>query len=164
MQAEEITIADVSAKLRALRRARGWSLMDVEIMSEGRLKAVVLGSYERGSRTLSVKRALEILELYGVPASQLFTEKKTFDSPSDTRRMLDLRTINRRAQVEGPWRERFLLIARFTRSILESRQDWNGEVLSLRTEDSKIIALILDINKAELLRWLDDEKVLVATR
>jgi len=85
MQAEEITIADVSAKLRALRRARGWSLMDVEIMSEGRLKAVVLGSYERGSRTLSVKRAREILELYGVPASQLFTEKKTFDSPSDTR-------------------------------------------------------------------------------
>ena len=85
MQAEEITIADVSAKLRTLRRSRGWSLTDVEAMSQGRLKAVLLGSYERGSRTLSVKRALEILELYGVPASQLFTEKKTFDSPSDTR-------------------------------------------------------------------------------
>jgi transcriptional regulator with XRE-family HTH domain len=164
MHPDKITIFDISAKLRALRRARGWSLMDVEIMSEGRLKAVVLGSYERGSRTLSVKRALEILELYGVPASQLFTEKKTFNSPSDVRRMFDLRTINRRAQIEGPWQERFVLIARFTRSVLESRQDWNGEVLSLRAVDSQIIALILNIEKAELLRWLDDEKVLLTMR
>ena len=164
MQEEKITVSDISAKLRSLRRARGWSLSEVEVMSKGRLKAVVLGSYERGSRTLSVKRALEIADLYGVPASQLFTDKKSFDSPTDSRRMLDLRTISRRAQIESPAQERFVMITRFTRSILESRQDWNGEVLSIRNEDCRALALILNIERAELLRWLNDEKVLLAIR
>jgi transcriptional regulator with XRE-family HTH domain len=164
MQEEKITISDISAKLRSLRRARGWSLSDVEVISKGRLKAVVLGSYERGSRTLSVKRALEIAELYGVPVSQLFTDKKISDSPSDSRRMLDLRTLSRRAQIESPAQERFILVTRFTRSILESRQDWNGEVLSIRIEDCRVLALMLDIERAELVRWLNDEKVLLAIR
>jgi len=164
MQDERITISDFSAKLRSLRRARGWSLNDVEVMSNGRLKAVVLGSYERGSRSLSVKRALEIAELYGVPASQLFTDKKISDSPSDSRRMLDLRTISRRAQIVSPAQERFIMITRFTRSILESRQDWNGEVLSIRIEDCRVLALMLNLERDELVQWLDEEKVLLAFR
>ena len=164
MEEEKITISNISAKLRSLRRARGWSLSDVEVMSKGRLKAVVLGSYERGSRTLSVKRALEIVDLYGVPASQLFTDKLSSESPTEARRIFDLRTISHRAQIESSSQERFKLIARFTRSILESRQDWNGQVLSIRNEDCRALALILNLEKAELLRWLDEERVLLAIR
>jgi len=164
MHPETLTATDISAKLRSLRRARGWSLNDVEVMSKGELKAVVLGSYERGSRTLSVKRILQIAKLYGVPASQLFTDKSSYESPIETRRMLDLRTISRRAQIESPSRERFILMTRFIRSILESRQDWNGEVLSIRNEDCRVLSLILNIERAELIRWLDDEKVLLALR
>ena len=164
MQIERITVSDISARLRSLRRARGWSLSDVETLSEGRLKAVVLGSYERGTRALSIKRALEIADLYGVPVTQIFTDKKSSPREVQGRRMLDLRTISTRAQLATPSQERFIVIARFTRAILESRQDWNGEVLSIRSEDCRVLALILNIEIAELLRWLDDEKVLLAIR
>jgi hypothetical protein len=78
--------------------------------------------------------------------------------------MLDLRTISTRAQLVNPSQERFIVVARFTRAILESRQDWNGEVLSIRSEDCRVLALILNIEIAELLRWLDDEKVLLVIR
>jgi hypothetical protein len=78
--------------------------------------------------------------------------------------MLDLRTISSQAQRVSPSQERFIVVARFTRAILESRQDWNGEVLSIRSEDCRVLALILNIEIAALLQWLDDEKVLLAIR
>ena len=58
--ATEITDTFVSERLRSIRRAQSLSLNDVEIASNGAIKAVVLGSYERGSRSLSVKRAIQI--------------------------------------------------------------------------------------------------------
>jgi transcriptional regulator with XRE-family HTH domain len=164
MAIEKISTADVSAKLRALRRSRGWSLLDVEAHSHGRLKAVVLGSYERGSRSLSVKRAIEIAEIYEIPLSQLFTDKKISSDAIPGRKMFDLRTISNRAQIPNEWSERFTILARYTRAIVESRQDWNGEVLSLRGSDCATLAMILNIDSAELLQWLDDEKVILAIR
>jgi transcriptional regulator with XRE-family HTH domain len=164
MQSEKLTMSEISAKLRALRRARGWSLSDVEKVSRGRLKAVVLGSYERGSRSLSVRRAFEIAELYEVPISQLFSDKKGSSPEVLGRKMLDLRAINNRVQSEDPAQQRFMVLARFTRAILESRQDWNGEVLSIRSEDCRVLALILNIPLTELLQWLDQEKVLLTFR
>ncbi len=164
MNPDTITMSDISAKLRTLRRARGWSLLDVELQSKGKIKAVVVGSYERGTRTLSVKRAIEIAQLYEVPLSQLFTEKSYTPGSISGRKMLDLRTISRKAQIENQWTERFLILTRFTRAIVESRQDWNGEVLSLRSVDCGILALILNIDEAELMNWLDQEKILLTLR
>jgi transcriptional regulator with XRE-family HTH domain len=164
MQAKKITINEVSAKLRSIRRARGLSLAEVELLSDGQIKAVVLGSYERGTRALSVKRAIEIANLYEIPVSQLFSEKKPNESTVEGRRVLDLRIISSRAQIDSPWRERFELLARFSRGILESRQDWNGQVLSIRGDDCRVLALLLNIESEELLRWLDSERVLLAIR
>lgn len=164
MSPDTVTMSDISAKLRALRHARSWSLLDVERISQGRIKAVVLGSYERGSRTLSVKRAIEIAEVYEIPLSQLFTDKKTSPDVTAGRKMLDLRRISNRAQLPSEWSERFTILARFTRSIVESRQDWNGEVLSLRTTDCDVLAMILNIEVFELMKWLDDQRVLLAMR
>jgi len=164
MSPDTVTISDISAKLRALRHARGWSLLDVERVSQGKIKAVVLGSYERGSRTLSVKRAIEIANLYEIPLSQLFTDKKVTADANTGRKMFDLRTISNRAQLPNEFSERFTILARYTRSIVESRQDWNGEVLSLRSSDCTVLALILNIEFTELMQWLNDQRVLLAIR
>jgi len=164
MAHETMTMTEFGAKLRAIRRARGLSLSDVEALSKGRLKAVVLGSYERGSRSLSVRRAVDIAQLYEIPLAQLFAEKKTADHSTYTRTIFDLRSINSKAQGENPWSERFLIVARFTRAIVEARHDWNGEVLSMRSDDCKTLALVLNIEYSELISWLDREKVLMAFR
>ena len=57
----------LGAKLRAIRQQQGLSLHGVEQKSGGRWKAVVVGSYERGDRAVTVQRLAELADFYGVP-------------------------------------------------------------------------------------------------
>jgi transcriptional regulator with XRE-family HTH domain len=66
------TIATVCAKLRYVRQLKGWTLADVEVKSYGKHKGNVIGSYERGQRTLSVKKLIELSRFYGVPITDFF--------------------------------------------------------------------------------------------
>ena len=54
-----------------VRGLRGLSLMQVERESAGRFKAIVVGSYERGDRAVTVSRLAELAEFYGVPTQDL---------------------------------------------------------------------------------------------
>ena len=157
----QLTISEISAKLRAVRLSKSLSLNDVERMSKGSLKAVVLGSYERGSRTLSVKRALHICELYEIPINELFGEKLSREFSTHKRAVLDLRRINaQRQNLSHPEAARYQLLARLIRNILQSRQDWNGEILSIRHSDSTLLALMADLEGEEIMQWLERENIL----
>src|SRR4051812_24540925 len=61
----------LGARLRAIRTQQHLSLHGVERKSAGKWKAVVVGSYERGDRAISVQRLAELAEFYGVPVSDL---------------------------------------------------------------------------------------------
>ena len=63
------TPLEIGKSLRDIRRQQELTLKQVEIKSRGVWKAVVVGSYERGSRTLSIEKALRLCEFYGVPVS-----------------------------------------------------------------------------------------------
>jgi transcriptional regulator with XRE-family HTH domain len=161
----EVTIAQVSARLRAIRISRSLSLSDVEILSKGSLKAVVLGSYERGARTLSVKRAISIAALYDVPLAQLFTEVLPVEVISALRTVIDLRAVNRRALDEShPSNANYLLLARLAQKLIRSRQDWNGEVLSIRHSDMETISVLFDLPISQVLQWLEAENLLLKLR
>src|SRR5919205_1648912 len=75
--AEEDVVANegyakaLGARLRAVRMQQHLSLHGVERKSSGRWKAVVVGSYERGDRAVSVQRLAELADFYGVPVSDL---------------------------------------------------------------------------------------------
>lgn len=161
----QITIQQVSARLRAIRISRSLSLSDVEALSKGGLKAVVLGSYERGARTLSVKRAITIAALYDVPLSQLFTEELPVEVISAERTVIDLRAVNKRAHdATHPSYENYLLLARLAQRVVRSRQDWNGEVLSIRQSDMETISVLFDQPISHVLQWMEREKVLLKLR
>jgi transcriptional regulator with XRE-family HTH domain len=64
----------LGGRLRALRQELGLSLNDVEQSSEGALNAVVMGSYERGDRTVSVVRLDELATFYGVLPEDLVAD------------------------------------------------------------------------------------------
>jgi transcriptional regulator with XRE-family HTH domain len=161
----EVTIAQVSARLRAIRISRSLSLSDVEILSKGSLKAVVLGSYERGARTLSVKRAISIAALYDVPLAQLFTEVLPVEVISPLRTVIDLRAVNRRAlDPSHPSNANYLLLARIAQKFIRSRQDWNGEVLSIRHSDMETISVLFDLPISQVLQWLENENLLLKVR
>src|SRR6476619_7804076 len=61
----------LGSKLRAIRQQQGLSLHGVEQKSGGRWKAVVVGSYERGDRAVTVQKLAELADFYGVPVSEL---------------------------------------------------------------------------------------------
>lgn len=67
-----LTIATVCAKLRYVRHLKGWTLADVEAKSYGKHKGMVIGSYERGQRTISVKKLIELAKFYDVPVTDFF--------------------------------------------------------------------------------------------
>src|SRR5690606_34902139 len=64
----------LGARLRAIRQQQGLSLQGVEEKSGGRWKAVVVGSYERGDRAVTVNRLAELAAFYRVPVSELLPE------------------------------------------------------------------------------------------
>lgn len=70
----------VGTRLRALRTQRGWSLRDVEEISRSKWPAVVIGSYERGDRAITVQKFSELAEFYGVSPSSLLP-----DDPPDNK-------------------------------------------------------------------------------
>lgn len=158
----DITSAHVAARLRTIRRSRSLSLSQVEELSSGSLKAVVLGSYERGSRNLTIKRALEIAKIYNVPITELFSAKSNPALGQIPRLMLDIRALARESGVgsaEGQGQRRAL--AAMLRSICEYRQDWNGEIITLRESDLATISLLLNLERSEVLDWLTESKILL---
>ena len=109
-----------------------------------------------------MKRAIAIAELYQVSVAQLFGDEEPVEVLSVDKTVIDLRAINRRAQSDDhPHRAKYLLLARFALRITRSRQDWNGEVLSIRQADVETLSLLLDEPISKVLLWLDDERVLL---
>ncbi|MBN9609768.1 MAG: helix-turn-helix domain-containing protein [Actinobacteria bacterium] len=61
----------LGARLREARRQRGLTLQNVESGSAGAFTSVTLSSYERGDRTMSVARLVDLASFYGVPPAEL---------------------------------------------------------------------------------------------
>lgn len=156
---------EINSTLRAIRHSKSLSLSDVESLSQGRIKAVVLGSYERGARSLSVKRALQIAALYQVPIAEIFGHSDRSERSSEMKIILDLRLINHRVQQEGRYEMvRYIYLSRLLQKIVRTRQDWNGEVISLRTTDIAALAILFDDSEDDVTKWLEQETLLLKIR
>ena len=163
--ATEITTTFVSERLRSIRHAQSLSLSDVELASNGAIKAVVLGSYERGSRSLSVKRAIQIADFYGVPVSTFFGSASTKGAGISRRVIIDTRRLRSLSESGiSPDRTALQMISRYITHIQSSREDWNGEVISLRERDIEYVAICLGYTSQSLMDWLESQKLLLAVR
>jgi transcriptional regulator with XRE-family HTH domain len=129
----------LGAKLRTVRNQQGLSLQGVEAKSAGTWKAVVVGSYERGDRAVTVQRLAELADFYGVPISELLpAPASTAIMEAPPRLVLDLERLGQMsADVAGP-------LARFVSSIQAQRGDYNGRILSIRKEDLRTLSVIYD--------------------
>ena len=75
-----INTKDVVSNLRKIRKSKGLSLKQVEVLSNGIHKGAVIGSYERGNRSISVNKLIEIAKLYDVPVTEFFSPLTTPES------------------------------------------------------------------------------------
>jgi transcriptional regulator with XRE-family HTH domain len=148
----------IGERLRAIRRQQGLSLHDVEARSGKEFKASVLGAYERGERALSVGRLLRLAELYDVPADQLLPKDDAVEIDLTVRRdpegaggyTIDLVRLN---QIDEPDAH---VLSRYAATIQLQRQDFNGRMLTIRTDDVRVLAAVLGRRPEDLASRLDE--------
>lgn len=135
----------LGAKLRGIRQQQGLSLHGVEQKSAGRWKAVVVGSYERGDRAVTVQKLAELADFYGIPVNELLPEGRVSSgAEAATKIVINLERLQELpADQVGP-------LARYAATIQTQRGDYNGKVLSIRAEDLRSLAIIYDLTPGEL--------------
>jgi transcriptional regulator with XRE-family HTH domain len=149
----------LGARLRSIRAQQHLSLHGVERKSNGRWKAVVVGSYERGDRAVSVQRLADLAEFYGVPVSELLPVERipASNTPGPTKIVLNLERLQTvPSEDAGP-------LARFAAAIQRQRGDYGNRVLSIRSEDLRSLAIMYDTSVELLTQRLVKWQVLAAS-
>jgi transcriptional regulator with XRE-family HTH domain len=160
------SIEEIAASIRSIRKQKGLTLKDVEVASKGVWKAVVVGSYERCDRALSLKKAISLAAFYQVPLDQLLGLEAEPGSgarskgEAESKITLDLkRSLSKKADLHlDPVKAMYQT---FLTLICAKRRDWNGEVLSLRYSDLETLAIIANKSRAQMWDWLRTENFLI---
>jgi transcriptional regulator with XRE-family HTH domain len=162
-------VIKVGAWIRSIRRQQHLSLQDVEAASDHEFKASVLGAYERGERAISVPRLQRLARFYRVPLDQMLPHDDELGllsangnapmvdltDPAHSRPVtLDLHAIEQIGGHEGEMLKRYLRIQ-------WQRGDYNGRMLTIRRDDLRIVACILDCHPEQVPARLDSLRLLL---
>ena len=144
----------VGERLRLVRRQKRMSLQEVEAESGHEFKASVLGAYERGERAISVPRLSRLAGFYEVPVGQLLPRGDgiTEDSGAILERQVTI-NLDRLARVPGA---EAAVLGRFLTMIQGQRREFNGSSMTIRRDDLRTIACILDTALDEVADRLDE--------
>ena len=146
----ERSIEEIAAAMKSVRKAKGMTLREVEAKSGGTWKAVVIGSYERCDRALSIKKAINLANFYQVPLNELLGLTSESNSPSREKITLDIRTASHLTHGDTGLE----ILQRFASLICARREDWNGEVLSIRNTDLATASILLNLDEPATYAWL----------
>lgn len=165
-QAEKEYAVSVGKRLREVRRQKRLSLQAVEAASNEEFRASVLGAYERGERTISVPRLRRLAQIYDVPLDQLLPEATNSRAESaDAAGRLEYGTkirinLARLKETPGPESE---AMQRFLSKIQLERQDFNGQVLTVRADDIRVIGATFGLGVDEMVDRLRKLGLLYST-
>ena len=156
----------IGERLRNIRRQQGLSLADVQERSNGHWKAVVIGAYERGDRSVSIARLAELARFYGVPlvdllpAGRVDRDRAAADRARDERSGTSAPVRLNLEPLRTPRTPEVAAVARFARRVQLRRGDHNGRMLTLRGGDLSTIAIAIGRDDHTLLEILEREGVL----
>lgn len=139
-----------STLLRELRGKKGYTLEEFERLSNGLVKAVVLGSYERGTRAISLARIAQLADLYEVPVDYFFSQSTAKTSGETSSLIFDLRRIKKIESLDDTLEP----VTRFISHVCKLRRDWNGEVISLRGSDNQTLSFLTSLDEEKLISHL----------
>jgi len=158
---------EIGRRIRKARKARGWTI--AQMAEVGQIKAVVIGSYERGSRNMPLSRIGELATILNVdlsyllglePVTQSVTQSVTSSETGNFNSAvtIDLRAISRPRLTHSDW---LAQLVKYCGGIVKARNDWNGEVLSLRASDLEHLSFAIGASTTEIYSWLGNEKYLI---
>ena len=157
----------VGSRLRAIRKQKRLSLQEVEASSGQEFKASVLGAYERGERAISVPRLQRLARFYNVPVDQLLPRDDADLGPDS---VIDLErgaVLAARSNDDGPVTIDLVrleglgtpeaqVLGRYLGMIQVQRGDFNGRMLTVRRDDLRAIACLLDASPDQARQRLDE--------
>jgi transcriptional regulator with XRE-family HTH domain len=126
----------VGARLRSLRKQKGLTLQQVEVLSNKKLKGSLLAAYERGDRNISVTRLQQIARLYAVPVPELLPEdlNPTDEAEAPPRLSIDLQQLSSLPERQAA------PLAQLVGNVQELRKEFNNAVVTIRTADLESLA------------------------
>ena len=136
----------VGERLRNIRKQKKMSLQEVEATSNNEFKASVLGAYERGERVISVLRLERLARFYGVTVDQLLPRDKQREDAAQPGTVAPKKLRIDVAKLSAREGDQFKMLERLLRMIQVQRQDFNGKVITVRANDTRAIAVMLDVS------------------
>jgi transcriptional regulator with XRE-family HTH domain len=119
--------------LRRVRHAKGLTLKDVGLRSNGRLKPTAVAGYERAERSISVLRFCALCELYGVRPETVLAEIVS-GAQGRSPVVLDLTLIGRLDASDAR------IVTQFIDEVRTLRGEQQADTVILRTGDVEILA------------------------
>jgi transcriptional regulator with XRE-family HTH domain len=148
----------VGEKLRRLRQDRGFSLQEVCDRSGGSFVVSTLSAYERGKRSLSLERLLELAEIYGLAPTSLLEvddDSEVMGSLNRNRPLrLRLENLQRLTEDERRPLENYLA---FLRNL---RNDPGTEILTIRRDDLAYLSTLYGVRPQALKDRLEAEGII----
>lgn len=153
-------------QLRDRRRAHGYSLHDVELLSDGEFRASALSAYERGERSMSIPRLMRLAAIYAVPAAELLPpsflgtavipdEAPNANDRADVAIDLVVEAARESASIhQGAARPRVgldALLVQYLDAVARWRRDAEPHVLTFRRADLQLLSAIVG-SDAKVLR------------
>src|SRR5207245_11224313 len=125
------------ARLRNLRRLRGLTLLQIEMLSSKALKGSLLAAYERGDRNVSVTRLHQIATLYNVPVSELLPDEDETppEPPVPPRLVVDLHRLRAMHTRQGAILDRHVL------ELQQKRSDLYADVITISATEHTRVAV-----------------------
>ncbi|HEY6566812.1 MAG TPA: helix-turn-helix domain-containing protein [Actinomycetota bacterium] len=144
-----IPSGQLGAALVDARTRRGLTRKDVERLTDGRLTASAIGGYERGERSISMERFVDLSYSIGVAPEELLADALHGKTPTERHQLtIDLTRLEIAAQ---PVREP---VAEFVHTIQMRRRDYLAHVVTLRGGDVTAIAQRMGVERRTLVREL----------
>jgi transcriptional regulator with XRE-family HTH domain len=141
---------EIGRALRRARSARDLTLREVSAMTMGRFKSTSVAAYERGERTISLERFIELCDLYGIPAQAMLAE---ILRPENARSVASID----RELLESARSTEASLISGFVRQIASLRRELPADAILLRAGDLEVLATASGKEPTELVTVIRSE-------
>jgi transcriptional regulator with XRE-family HTH domain len=119
--------------LRRARKARGLTLRDVGALSRGSFTPTAVAAYERGERSISLQRFIELARLYEIQPERLLADILRA-SEGRAPVVLDLERLSEIGEGEGR------IVEGFIDRVLRLRHEEPADAISLRAGDIEVLA------------------------
>jgi len=139
-------------ELRNVRVKKGLSLKKVEEHSQSRFKASILGSYERGQRSISVQRLAELANFYGVALEDVLMNAREKGAQVSPVRLIRI-NLDRLEAATLPEKAAIANYIAFIRS--QRGGPLEEKTIVLRNEDRQVLANVLGTSPALVVEHME---------